>query len=76
MALSMLGYIAGECIERPARRKVSPPNSKRTKPFLQSQTFDTSKYPKPKSVVTTGLEASGSRMNSEPEMPPLDVDPE
>jgi len=73
MALSMLGYIGGECIERPAWRKVSPPNSKRTKPFLQSQTFGTSKYPKPKSVLTTGLEASGSRMNSEPEMPPLEM---
>jgi hypothetical protein len=68
--LSMIGYSSGELTARPAQWKVSPLNSKRAKQFLQSQAFGVSKSPKPMSALTSGLEASGSGMNSELEMPP------
>jgi hypothetical protein len=61
----MIGYSSGELTVRPAQWKVSLLNSKRTKQFLQSQAFGVSKSPKPKSALTSGLEASGSGMNSE-----------
>ena len=53
--------------------KVSPLNSKRTKSFQQSQTFDAGESPKPKSALTSGLQASGSGMNSKPETTPLET---
>ena len=57
-ALSMLGFSSGERTARSARMKVLPPNSKRTKSL------------KLNSALTSGLKASCSGVNSEPETPP------